>query len=136
VVFVALMFDPDDSEGIGRATEEAEIEGGCACAYTALVFVGGDIEPMVQAALDAPVVTVGLEHPRRREFRHGATADEELDFDLVFGLVSAVNEAGESAGLLGKGKADLLGGHIETLDRSGLHSPLVQFHCLDHIRHL
>ena len=130
------MFDPDDSEGIGRTTEEAEIEGGCACAYAALVFVGGNIEPMVQAAFDAPVVTVGLEHPLRRQFRHGTAADEELDFDLILGLVSAVNEAGESGGLLGKGKADLLGRHIETLDRTGFHSPLVSLHSLDDIRHL
>jgi len=135
-VFVALMFDPNDSEGIGRTTEEAEIESGGACAHAALVFVGGDIEPMVQAALDAPVVTVGLEHPLRRQFCNGTAANEELDFDLVFGLVFAVNETGESAGLLGKRKADLLGGHIETLDRSGFHSPLIPFRSLDHIRHL
>jgi hypothetical protein len=37
---------------------------------------------------------------------------------------------------LGKGEADLLGSHIETLDRSGFHSPLIPFHSLDHIRHL
>ncbi len=58
---IALMADPMNSEADAESPEHGEIPSGVEGANPAFVFQGDDVEPLVEAVLDAPVAALVVE---------------------------------------------------------------------------
>ena len=101
--FGALRF-PFGEEADGQPAEHAQYPYAVAIADSAVVFVGGNVEALVQAGFNAPISAVGLQPLRGVEFYGTPAGQEPYDFGFSFSDL-----AEELRGLLRMGKADWFG---------------------------
>ncbi|MEO7317774.1 MAG: hypothetical protein ABIZ56_02170, partial [Chthoniobacteraceae bacterium] len=122
VVGFGLMSAPVHEEAVGQAGEDAVDSQGIGSAQPALVVAPGDVQPGVEAGLDAPVAAVegepadGVEAPGRR-------AAQQCD-----GLRwAALDFTPQARGLGGEGEAGLLGADRSASQDAGFVSAFVAF---------
>ena len=72
----------------------------------AAVFSGDDVQPLVEAIFNAPVLAIRTEHLLGIHLRRRTRRDEVLYFGFFGRFTGKVDAAGEVSGLLGEGKAD------------------------------
>lgn len=61
LAWIGHALDPMDCKTVGGATKESEVPSVGGMPDSAFVFQGADIEAVMEAAFDSPVVAVGLE---------------------------------------------------------------------------
>lgn len=75
-------------------------------AHAAAVFAGADVQPQVQARLNAPVAAVGGQHGRGRQRGGGPGTEQILRVDLVGGAFVAVKTTRQPGRLRHEGELD------------------------------
>jgi len=123
VVWVGELSFPLHEEAVGEAAHEAKEEHTVGMADAAAVVVVGDIQTLVEAAFDAPGLTVELEPACGVEACWFHTGNEA---DFLWRV--ALEMATEAGGLGGEGKGDLFGGDGGGAQDADLATPLVALH--------
>lgn len=103
VLGAALMLAPLHEQAVGDTTEHSENQDPFVTLDTAPVVIIGDIQPLMQTALDAPALAVEEQPGEGLElFWRGAGNQSDLFVFAALGL------AQQSGGLSRKGKSDVL----------------------------
>ena len=79
---------PFGEDADGETSQHPQDPDSVAVTHAALVFVGGRIDPLMQAAFDAPVLTVGGEPLGRVQALRAAAGDQMHRFGLVLANVA------------------------------------------------
>lgn len=61
LAWIGHALDPMDRKTVGGATKESKVPSVGGTMYPAFIFQGADIESVMEATFDSPVVAVGLE---------------------------------------------------------------------------
>lgn len=103
VLRTALRLAPLHEEAVGNASVHPENQKACVTLDPTPVVIVGDIEPLMEAALNPPALAVA-QQPGLGLEALGRSAGDQSDF-LVFATLSLTQQSG---GLCGQGEADVL----------------------------
>ena len=122
VIGTALVLSPLHKQAIGQASIHAEDEHGFRILYAATVVVVGNIESLMEPALDAPALPIELQPLLGVEPLGRRTGDQRHLFVLAtLGLTQ------QSSGLSCEGESHVFGTDLSGADGPVLRTPLVLF---------
>jgi hypothetical protein len=126
LAFVFAMTDPVHGHADDGASDHSEIERRVT-AHTAAVFSGNAIQPLMQAALNAPIIAIRGEHLFSIHARWRTGGQQELYFRFFGRLARKLNGADELTGLFREGKANAARVHFEGRQRTFFRPPAIDF---------
>jgi len=112
----AALLQPNLCETDHHAAEQAQRKSGLGVADPAVVFAQGDVQSMMQAALDDPIAAFEFEKVGRIQLFEGETADRINDFGALPTLVP--DPPAEPGDGLISGKAHRLRGRLLAIQYS------------------
>lgn len=121
-VALGALSAPVHEEADAEAAKEAEDVDGIAMAHAALVFLGRDIEALMQPVFDPPAGAVELEPALGAEPLGGGAGEQVHGFGLACAGVAL-----QHGGLRGGGKSGLLGGDRRRLEGARFGAPFISF---------
>ena len=105
--------------------DDRQIQGRIPMAHPTAVFSSNDVEPLVQAIFNAPVVAIRTEHLLGVHLRRRARGEQKLYFGFLGRLARNVDTAGESSRLFCKGKVDAAGADLKGAQATFFGTPSV-----------
>jgi len=102
---------PFDEEADGEPAEHGEHPKGIAMAHAAFVFIGADIEALMEAALDAPALAIEV-----KPFLGVEALDRRAGEQMHRFWLAMADLAAQDRRLRRRGKTDRFGGHFTGFD--------------------
>ena len=122
VVGTALSAAPFHEQTVGHPAKHAQNQNSVVTLNPTAVVVVGDVQPLVQAALDPPALPVQAQPLRRVQLTDRSAGNQSYFF-----LFAPLSLAQEARGLRGHGKADVLGTEAGRADDAVFLTPFVLF---------
>lgn len=116
--------DPGEGKADGDPAEHAQHQRGVGVAHPALILLHGDIQCLMESALNNPIAAFEPQEAKSIQLIQGETADEINDFCAL--LFLAPHSSFEPRNGAGSGKAGLRGSHLAAIkDADFMASPIV-----------
>ena len=115
---ICAAFDPVHGHADNGPADNSQVEGGVAVAHAAAVFSSDDVQPLVKAVFNAPILSIGDKHLFGVHLGRRARSQEELDFSLFGRFARKLDAAGQLGALFGEGKLDALGTELKDGQRA------------------
>ncbi|MCU0784928.1 MAG: hypothetical protein MUF81_12975, partial [Verrucomicrobia bacterium] len=117
--------DPMHGHADYRPADGGQVERRVAVAHTAAVFSGNDVQALVQAVFNSPILAIGLEHLLGIHLGRWSRGNEKLNCGFFGWLARDFNAAGELGGLCGKGKVGPAGADFKSAEAAFFGPPAV-----------
>jgi hypothetical protein len=124
------MADPAHGDTDDRAANDGQVKRGGAVLDAAAVFSSNNVQSLVEAVFDAPIVAIRAEHLLGVHLRHRTRSNQELCLGYFGWFAGELNRAGELGGLLGEGKLDAGGADLKSPQATFLGPATIDFRSL------